>query len=44
MSRVEFNDQWLRTASLKRIREVFKSDKILLNLALERKKQLTNRK
>jgi hypothetical protein len=38
--RTEFNEQWLRTATLKRIREVFKSDKILLNKALERRKEL----
>lgn len=35
-----FNDQWLKKATLKEIRRVFKSDKILLNRALERRKQL----
>lgn len=42
--RAQFNDAWLQSASLKKIREVFKSDKILLNKALERRKQLKNKK
>jgi hypothetical protein len=40
--RTEFNEQWLKTASLKKIREVFKSDKILLNKSLEVRKKLKN--
>lgn len=38
--RTEFNEQWLKLATLKKIREVFKSDKILLNKALEVRKKL----
>jgi hypothetical protein len=41
--RTEFNEQWLKTASLKKIREVFKSDKILLNKALELRNKLNKK-
>lgn len=38
--RTEFNEVWLKNVSLKRVREVFKSDKILLNKAIQRRKEL----
>jgi hypothetical protein len=38
--RVSFNDEWLQKATLKQIRSVYKGDKIMTNLVLERKKQL----
>lgn len=38
--RTDFNEQWLRRATLKQIRQVFKSDKTMLNKALEKRKEL----
>lgn len=38
--RIEFNDVWLKKATIKQIKALFKGDKIKINLALERKKQL----
>ena len=40
MTRYNFNDEWLKSTSITKIKKVFKGDKMKLNLALQRRKEL----
>jgi len=35
-----FNEKWLKKATLKEVKKVFKGDKVTLNRALRRRKEL----
>ena len=40
MTRYTFNDEWLKSTSITKIKKAFKGDKIKLNLALKRRKEI----
>jgi len=37
---IRFNEKWLKKATIKKVKEVFKSDKYMRNKALSRRKEL----
>ena len=40
MTRYNFNDEWLKNTSITKIKKAFKGDKMMLNLALQRRKEI----
>jgi hypothetical protein len=40
MTRYNFNDEWLKSTSIVKIKKAYKGDKMKLNLALQRRKEL----
>ena len=40
MVRYSFNNEWLKSTSITKIKKAFKGDKLKLNLALQRKREL----
>jgi hypothetical protein len=40
MTRYNFNDEWLKKTSITKIKKAYKGDKMKLNLALQRRKEL----
>lgn len=40
MARYTFNDDWLKSTSITKIKKAYKGDKMKLNLALQRRKEI----